>query len=432
MSYFSRKKILDNKQFKLFFKKRHNWSRNLFRLFQPGVFARLHGYLGKNVLHNWQQAFMRLFPLGGTASGNKVSLIFDGDELFFAMQEAIRSAKKSIWLETYIFEPDILGTRIRNALVDAAMRGVEVVLLYDHFGSTRINHNFLEPLVVAGGKTFAFNPIWPWRRKGPLLFRNHRKILTIDNEIGFCGGTNISIDYAGTKLGNNRFRDTVLRIEGPGAVELSKIFLTSLKETTREEYNINIAKDKLKKQQDGGVFVQVLGSNSRRNLYAIQKSMEVTLKRATRYCYFTTPYFLPYDRLRKAMINAAHRGVDVRILTAGLSDIPLMRLASQRVYGQFLNAGIRVYEMFEKNLHAKTATIDGVYGTVGSYNLDHWSARRNLEVNVSVFDEQTAAALERQFYEDLELSREVTMLAWKKRSIWQRIIQWAAYQLMRL
>ncbi|MDA0712704.1 MAG: phospholipase D-like domain-containing protein [bacterium] len=422
--------MLDKKQFKLFFKNQQTWSRNLFKLFTPLNFAKLHGYLGKSVLHNWQQALMRLFPLGGTAAGNKVTLFSEGDELFFAIQQAIRSAKKSIWLETYIFEPDILGTRIRNALVDAAMRGVEVILLYDHFGSTRINQNFLEPLVMAGGKAFAFNPIWPWRRKGPLLFRNHRKILTIDNQIGFCGGTNISVDYAGTKLGNNRFRDTVVRLEGPGVVELSKIFLSSLKETTREEYSFEMDKNQLKVDSENGVFVQVLGSNTRRNLYAIQKSMEVTLKRATRY--FTTPYFLPYDKLRKAILKAVHRGVDVRILTAGLSDVPLMRLASQCVYGQFLTAGIRVYEMFEKNLHAKTATIDGIYGTVGSYNLDHWSARRNLEVNVSIFDEKVAGDLEKQFYEDLKFCREVTMVDWRKRSLWQRIIHWIAYQIMRL
>ena len=141
---------------------------------------------------------------------------------------------------------------------------------------------------------------------------------------------------------------------------------------------------------------------------------------------------MPYDKLRKAILKAVHRGVDVRILTAGLSDVPLMRLASQCVYGQFLTAGIRVYEMFEKNLHAKTATIDGIYGTVGSYNLDHWSARRNLEVNVSIFDEKVAGDLEKQFYEDLKFCREVTMVDWRKRSLWQRIIHWIAYQIMRL
>jgi cardiolipin synthase A/B len=400
--------------------------RHLF--FSKDHFIRKHGQLGNRVFFSWTKAFMSLMPLGGASAGNRVTLYSEGDAAFFSIQEAIRGAQKNIWLETYIFEPDVLGTRIRNALIDAALRGVHVVVLYDHMGSSKITQSFWKPLRAAGGKMHAFNPIWPWRRHGPFLFRDHRKILIIDNLFGFCGGHNMSADYAGPKLGNNKFRDTMIRLEGPSVTDLGQIFWSSLRETTGE---------KRKLIYDGpaynpGVFSQVLGSNTRRNLYAIQKSMKVTLKRSTRYCYFTTPYFLPYDGLRKAILEAASRGVDVRILTAGLSDVPLMKMASQCVYGQFLKAGIRVYEMFDKILHAKTVTIDGVYGSVGSYNLDHWSARRNLEVNVSVFDAKVAGDLEKQFQEDLLLSREVTMAELDKRPWWMRVTQWLAYQLMRL
>jgi cardiolipin synthase len=129
--------------------------------------------------------------------------------------------------------------------------------------------------------------------------------------------------------------------------------------------------------QNNDTLVQVLRSNTRKNLTHIQKSMEESTNRAVSYCYFTTPYFLPYGSLKKAITNAAKRGVDVRILTAGLSDVPLMRLASHHVYQSFLKHGVRIYEMHQKTLHAKIATIDGIYSSIGSYNLDHWSARRN-------------------------------------------------------
>ena len=224
------------------------------------------------------------------------------------------------------------------------------------------------------------------------------------------------------------FREAVMRIEGPATHDLAKLFLDSLHETTGQNKN-EIGSER---QYQGGVTAQVLGSNQRRKLRAIQHSMELTLRRAEYTCYFTTPYFLPYEKLRKSMIEAAQRGVDVRLLTAGLSDVPLMRLASHHVYGQFLKAGIRIYELYGQTLHAKTAAIDGVYAWVGSYNLDHWSARRNLEVNVGVIDRHMAQVLESHFEADLKNAREIALPVWKNRSWLKRILNWLAYQLMRL
>jgi cardiolipin synthase len=254
------------------------------------------------------------------------------------------------------------------------------------------------------------------------LFRDHRKILIIDEDESFCGSLNISSHPA------LRFRETVMKIKGPATQDLINLFLDSFYETTGEnKKDIQKPKKYLK-----GVMAQVLGSNQRRKLITIQKSMELTLRRAKHTCYFTTPYFLPYDALRKAMIDAAKRGVDVRVLTAGLSDVPLMRFASHHVYEQFLKAGIRIYELFGQTLHAKTAEIDGVYASVGSYNLDHWSARRNLEVNVSVIDPSLASQLEAHFYLDLKSAREISLPIWKNRSYIRRILNFLAYQVMRL
>lgn len=401
-------------------------SRVLQRLF-PQDSAQAPTALMRRMTANWKHAFERLLSLGGASSGNHFKLWTDGDDAFFAMLQAIASAKRSVWLETYIFESDAVGSKIRDALTDAAAKGVQVRLIYDHFGSSRLNKGFWHPLLAHGGKVHAFNPIWPWRRHGPLLFRDHRKILIVDEKTAFCGGLNISADYAGQRLGTGRFRDTLIEVNGPAVHDLAKLFLDTLHETSGEEIEIQP-----QLVDDEGAFAQVLASNTRRNLYAIQRSMEVTLKQATQYCYITSPYFLPFSKLKKAMIKASGRGVDVRVLTAGLSDVPLMRMASQHVYGQFLKAGIRIYEMYQGTLHAKTATIDGVYGTVGSYNLDHWSARRNLEVNVSAWDPASAEELKAHFEKDLQSCHEVSLASWEKRSRFSRLIQWIAYQIMRL
>lgn len=398
------------------------------KIFSRDTFWELKDPRWRKIVANWERAFTRLLGLGGSSHGNHVAIYHEGDQAFLSMCEAIDRATKSVWLEMYIFEPDSVGLLVRDSLIRAAKRGCEVILLYDHFGSAHLSLAFLQPVIAAGGRALAFNPIWPWRKRGPLLFRDHRKVVIIDNRVGFCGGFNISRDYAGKTLGNARFRDTLLKIEGPAVGDLASAFVGSLKETTGEKKSV----DQISAPFSNGVFCQVLGSNTRANLHSIQRSMEVTLHRAARHCYFTTPYFLPYASLKKELIRAARRGVDIRVITAGLSDIPLMRKASQHVYGSFLESGIKIYEMFGQNLHAKTAVIDGLYSWVGSYNLDHWSARRNLELNVSVFDTAIATDMENQFFVDLESCQEVTMDSWNKRSYFKRFLQWISYQIMRL
>lgn len=397
------------------------------KLFKRGANWRLRDQHWRKIANNWERAFTRLRHLGGSSHGNRVDIFNQGDDAFLAICEAIDNAKHLVCFEMYIFEPDRIGTMIRDSLCNAAKRGCQVILLYDHFGSAYLSSSFLAPLIQAGGRALAFNPIWPWRKIGPFHYRDHRKIIIVDNETAFCGGLNVSEDYAGKKLGRNRFRDTLLQIRGPAVSDLAQAFAGSLKETTGEKF----ALPPLAKAFSDGVFCQVLGSNTRRSLLAIQRSMEISLLRATKHCYFTTPYFLPYAPLKNELLHAAKRGIDIRIITAGLSDLPLMRQASQHIYGIFLEAGIRIYEMYSHTMHAKTATIDGLYSWVGSYNLDHWSARRNLELNVSVFDSTTAHTLEKQFNGDLSGCREVTMTGWKKRPWYMKVIQWCSYQLMR-
>lgn len=411
----------------------------------------------KKLKASWQKAFLRLIPLGGFSSHNRVKIFHFGDEAFLAIFNAIKLAHKSIYVETYLLAPDRVGMWLRDALIDASNRGVKVVLLYDYFGSAGLHNGFLLPMRKANIKVMAFNPIWVWRRRGPLLFRDHRKIIVVDEELAFCGSMNLSADYAGPIYGNDRFRDTLAQVEGPAVKDLLAITLESIAESEFEQRpealaktvslkNIDMptaiklffkrvlfSKDTLDLDSDHkGTLVQVLRSNMRRNLSHIQKSMEESVNRAVSYCYFTTPYFLPHDGLRKAIINAKLRGVDVRILTAGLSDVPLMRHASRHVYKGFLKKDIRIYEMTEKTLHAKIATIDGVYASIGSYNLDHWSARRNLEVTMSIIDQEIALELKGQFEHDLTWSQEINKVEFLARSMFRRFMCWVAYLVLRL
>lgn len=375
----------------------------------------------------WQRTLARLAPLGGASQGNRVAVYNDGDAAFTAILLAIASARRQVWFEVYILEPDALGQRVIEALAEAARRGCEVILLYDSFGSPRIGDSFLAPLRAAGGRAVAFNPVWTWRPRLPPHIRDHRKIVIVDGEVAFCGGMNVTADYAGLRLGTGRFRDTVARIEGPASRDLAAVLARSLEETTGEKIQPSIDPT----PRPDGVYVQVLASNARRNLRSIQRAFRQALQRASLRCYLTTPYFVPPSRLKRALFRAARRGVDVRVLTAGESDVPTVRAASEHLYGRYLQHGVRVYEMFGKTLHAKTATVDGLWAMVGSFNLDRWSDRRNLEVSVTVLDPVVAREMEEHFRADLAQSREVTLETWKRRSLWRRLWGWIAYQILR-
>jgi len=372
----------------------------------------------------WMGTLLLLRPLGGVSGGNSVEILPDGDEAFRAMWAAIAGARREVLLNTYLLAPDSVGRRTLEELTGAARRGCSVFLLYDSFGSSGLRERDVRELVQAGGRVLAFSPVLSWKAPFLRLVRNHRKILVVDDEVGFCGGMNVSRDYAGPDLGNGRFRDAHVRVRGPCVRHLSGIVRSAFGE---EPIPLPEADADVE-----GSLVQVLESNVRRHTRAIQKALRYTIMRAVRTCYLTSPYFVPPGRLVRDLQRAAERGVDVRILTAGVSDVPLVRLASHHLHGRLLRSGVRIYEMRESVLHAKTATVDGVYAAVGSFNLDYWSYRRNLEVTVTALDGELAEGLQKRFLEDVGLGVEVGLEDWSRRGFLSRVVQWLAYQVMRM
>jgi cardiolipin synthase len=385
--------------------------------------------LRTRITRTWYRTLHRLLPLGGHSDGNHVSVYSDGDDAFRSMLDAIERAQQRVWLETYILEPDALGLRVLDALKRAAERGADVVLLYDSIGSGKVTREHTAPLLEAGGRVVVFNPFFAtgrWRRMFSALTRDHRKILIADEE-GFCGGMNMADDYGGEEFGNGRFRDTHARVLGPGVRHLAGVLASTYHLACGEE----LPRIESPAPRDDGVLMQVLASDVRRKRFHIQRALRMSIRRAVDHCYLTSPYFVPPRRLIRALRTAARRGVDVRVLTAGDSDVPMARRASHHLYGRLLKRGVRIYEMFDRTLHAKTACVDGLYATVGSFNLDHWSHRKNLEVNLTIVDPRTADDVEQQFLKDLKGAREVSYDEWKKRSLAQRAIDWFSYLVMR-
>lgn len=352
---------------------------------------------------------------------DNVTLLTDGAETYPAMLEAIASARSTICLETYIFADDFVGRRFAEALAERARAGVEVNLLIDAWGSPASPELFSR-LQEAGVRFVIFHPLRLDGLLGKALarlrMRNHRKVLVVDGRVGFLGGLNVSAHYAPLEEGGDGWRDTHVRIEGPSARKLEQLFLRTWKRADGERVTARrydpapVSADSKLEFVANGFFAQGRWIRA----YYVK-----AIRAAERRVWITNAYFLPPRKLLKALAQAARRGADVRLITAGTSDVPLVTIAARGLYGSLLRAGVRIFEWNGRVLHAKTATFDGETASVGSTNLDTLSLQVNLELNVTISSPRFASLMEAQFERDLARCQEVRLETYVRRTWGERL-----------
>lgn len=358
------------------------------------------------------------FPYVG---GNQVHLLIDGGAFFGAVLEAIAAAQRSVLVETYILASDKTGWRVSEALAAAARRGAEVALCYDGYGSFAVDYRMIKSLRDAGVRTLVFRPVsitkgvWPWTK------RNHRKSVIVDSRIGIVGGQNIGNDYAALEDGGKDWRDTAVRVEGPAVAQLESMF-----RATWSRYGgapLASAAEIAPAHPDGH-DVRFLGNFARRDRAFIRRQYLLAILAAQRTIRICNAYFVPDRVLRRALIRAARRGVQVELLIGAATDVFAVLHVSRGLYERFFLHGIRIYEWHDRILHAKTAVIDGVWSTIGSSNFDNLSFFTNLEVNAVILDERVGQAMDEQFDRDIARSRAINMDLWRRRPLIQRIAEW--------
>lgn len=358
--------------------------------------------------------------------GNDVRLLVDGGQAYAAMMEAIVDAQETINLETYIFASDETGWRFARALAQSAQRGVEVNVLLDGYGSVGCATSLLEHLTEAGVRVTWYKPLAPWRAGWGWWRRDHKKILVVDGGVGFVGGLNIADDYADEASGGRGWRDTHARLAGPVVAGLQQSFGRTWRKARGPRLDPSTHLKAL--APVGASDAAILTNRIHKERRQIRKAYLYALKRAQRYIFLTSAYFVPSYRIRSRLHKACARGVDVRILLAGASDIGLVTRAARHLYTKLLKCGVRIYEWAGPMIHAKTAVVDGVWATVGSCNLDFMSMRYNLESNVVVLGDTLADPLTRLFHKDLEGATEIQLAEWRRRSGWQRFVDSLAYR----
>lgn len=354
-----------------------------------------------------------------------VRLLETGDGCFEAIEQAIAEAEHHVHLEYYIWQPDGVGTRLRDLLIEKARAGVQVRLLLDAIGSNSVKRAFLKPLQEAGASTAWFNPI-RLPRLGPthVNFRTHRKIVVLDGRVGFIGGINISDHHSSFSSNEDAWRDTHLRIDGEPVHRLQFIFLEDWYFATEQapfepEFFPQFA------EQPQNLWLHVVESGPDSTQDAIAKFFFAAITGAQQQILLTTPYFVPTEALTTALISAALRGVEVRILVPKRSDSRLVTAAARSYYDELASAGIRIDEYGPPMLHAKVLVIDGRIAAVGSANFDNRSFTLNFEIMAAIYDTGVAQALIRTFHEDLKLARPYAKSG-RRAPIGQRLFESAA------
>lgn len=359
-------------------------------------------------------------------------MLIDGVETFPAMLEAIAGARRYVHLETYILRADRTGRLFAAALCDRARAGVQVRLLYDGFGAFPLSSAYLVDMRKAGVETLEFRPVggrrWTWKR---WLRRDHRKILVVDGEQGFVGGINIADDYSPRDFGGKGWRDTHAVIRGPLVGDLDEMFHTTWHAAGGKPYPSMPRESSETVAGPTSELAMAVGTDLFGRRGVIRRHLVHAIRRAREYIYIANAYFVPDHGLRRAMRRAARRGVDVKLILPGESDVKSVQWAGERSYTGLLRAGVDIHLWQGTHMHAKTVAIDDAWASIGSYNLDYVSLFWNMEVVVEIVGEATPARLREQFKTDLAHCRRLEYDSWRRRSWWRRLRSWFFYRFRR-
>lgn len=346
---------------------------------------------------------------------NKIKIYTDGNEKFDDLLKDIKNASNYIHIAYFIIRNDEISNKIIKVLAEKAKEGIEVNLLYDPLGSFGTPHKIFKPLIDSGGNVSRFFQGKIWR----INYRNHRKIVVIDGEIGYVGGINIGDEYLGKDKRMNPWRDTHLKVEGSSVYALELRFMMDFRHSFK---NANYSLDRHYPQtlkSSGDVGIQIVSSGPDSLDEQVKYGYIKMINEARNYVYIQTPYFIPDESFLEALKMAAMSGVDVRIMIPKIPDKRFVYMGSLSYVEYLLKWGIKVYA-YRGFLHAKTVVIDDSVLSIGTTNVDIRSFSLNFEVNAFIYDSESSRIYGEIFRKDMELSDEIKYDEFIKRSVFQK------------
>ncbi len=379
-------------------------------------------------------------------AGNATELLRDGDGTFAAIFAAIAGAKHHVNLEYYTLEDVVYdGKRLSDLLVAKRQEGVAVNVIYDSYGSSNTPSEFFERLKQAGAKVLDFHPVNPLEAVAGGYSpndRNHRKIMVVDGAVGIVGGVNLATYYQSKTPGSGgsgeqaqaqaaeqgnaasdqspeNWHDLSLRIEGPAVKQLQGLFLGHWRSEDGPALDQTGFFPDL--PAEGSEIARIIGSSPQQDVSRYYVTLISAIRNAEQRIWLTTAYFVPTFEEKHELMDAAERGVDVRLMLPAVSDASQAIAVAHSHYSDLLESGVRIFEIEDVILHSKTVTIDGVWSAIGSSNFDHRSVLFNDEVEAIVLGRKTGEGLERVFEEDRANAKEIKLDEWKQRPLTDRL-----------
>lgn len=352
---------------------------------------------------------------------NQVDIFSDGTDKFERLFDDLTKASQHIHIEYFIIKDDYVGGLLKQILVQKAKAGVEVRLIYDAVGSWRLSKSYVRELVDAGVKVEAFYPVVLPVLSRELNYRNHRKIVVIDGQIGYVGGVNVGDEYIGLDKKFGYWRDSHLRYTGSGVQALQKIFLNDWYYLTD-----NLLLDSKyfpEPIETANEEMQLVESGPDDNWEAIKQAFFTIITGATKSLWITTPYLVPDESILMSLRNAALSGVDVRIILPQKADHFLVFWATKDNLETLLRDGVRIYLYGKGFIHSKTILADHKVASIGTANLDNRSMGINYEVNAFLYSEPSIKRLESDFLQDLRHSHELNLSQYEERPVWNKFLE---------
>jgi cardiolipin synthase len=406
--------------------------------------------------------------------GNRVQVLENGDGTYPLLWRDLRTCRQSVTVQMYFAKPGAIADTMAAVLGECARRGVRVLLLLDGFGAQGLQRRWADG-VRRTGVEVAWLRRLRWYQLHKVFERSHARVVVVDGRVGYTGGFGLADYWLGAGRKPSEWRETNVRFEGPAVAQLQAAFATTWAEATHElltgstfypavafapvtadsvspvgvrylpkrtgpgsgaaaldappDDAPTVARAAAAGTARAGLFhaVPSQGSTPAERLYAL------TIAGARRRLYITNAYFVPDDDFRRMLVAAARRGVDVRVLTTGpLTDVKTTRAAGRFRYQELVDGGVRIYEYQPSNMHAKTISVDGVWGSVGSMNFDNRSMAFNDETTLLVLDTTVVGGMERMFLDDLRYSHEMTLAEVRNRPWWQKARDGASAMLQRV
>jgi cardiolipin synthase len=364
--------------------------------------------------------------------GNAIDVLVSGDQTYPPLWEDLRSAKKSITVQFYYSMPGQVATQLKDILIERARAGVEVLFLRDAFGSQRLTDEYQDSLVQAGVRVALFRPP-RWYQLDKAAHRSHIRVVVVDGHVGYTGGFGLDDKFLGNGRVEGSWRDTNVRFLGPAVMQLQATFAAGWAEATGELLTGDVFFPLEEFKPDGDFYAALLYTAPTTGSTPAERFLALSLAGARRTMYISNSYFVPDDDFRRMLVEAARRGVDVRILTASdKTDIKTTWYAGRKRYEELLEGGVRVYEYQPTMMHAKTFVIDGVWSTIGTMNFDNRSLAFNDETNLVAYDRRLGAAMDSIFIEDLKYAKEIKLEEFRQRPWHQKLLENGANLVSRL